>query len=116
MNRNLIIIMIALLGCESKFSSDNQLEILAKIGDRLITHQDYLNRAEYTLRPDYCRGNQYIHKKIILNNLIAEKLLAIESEAVNKQIKPENLNAFLKGRKEQAMRQLLYFQENEYGE
>lgn len=110
MNRNLIIIMIALLGCESKFSSDNQLEILAKIGDRLITHQDYLNRAEYTLRPDYCRGNQYIHKKIILNNLIAEKLLAIESEAVNKQIKPENLNPFLKGRKEQAMRQLLYFE------
>ena len=41
MNRNLIIIMIALLGCESKFSSDNQLEILAKIGDRLITHLEY---------------------------------------------------------------------------
>jgi hypothetical protein len=69
-----------------------------------------MNRSEYTLRPEYCRGNLYIHKKIILNNLIAEKLLAIETESVNNQIKPDNLNAFLKGRKEQAMRQLLYFE------
>ncbi|MBT3946947.1 MAG: hypothetical protein HOE77_11365, partial [Candidatus Marinimicrobia bacterium] len=75
----------------------------------MITRQDYLNRTEYTLRPDYCRGNQYIHKKIILNNLIAEKLLAIEAESVNNQINSDNLNTFLKGRKEQAMRQLLYF-------
>ncbi|MBT6636606.1 MAG: hypothetical protein HOB42_01370, partial [Candidatus Marinimicrobia bacterium] len=76
----------------------------------MITRQDYLNRTEYTLRPDYCRGNQYLHKKIILNNLIAEKLLAIESESVNNQINSDNLNTFLKGRKEQAMRQLLYFE------
>ncbi|HIM74215.1 MAG TPA: hypothetical protein EYM47_04925, partial [Candidatus Marinimicrobia bacterium] len=69
-----------------------------------------MNRTEYTLRPDYCRGNQYIHKKIILNNLIAEKLLAIEAESVNNQINSDNLNTFLKGRKEQAMRQLLYFE------
>ena len=108
--RYLIHVLIFLIGCQSKFSSDNQLEILAKIGDRLITRQDYLNRTEYTLRPDYCRGNQYIHKKIILNNLIAEKLLAIEAESVNNQINSDNLNAFLKGRKEQAMRQLLYFE------
>jgi len=77
--RYLIHVLIFLIGCQTKFSSDNQLEILAKIGDRLITRQDYLNRTEYTLRPDYCRGNQYLHKKIILNNLIAEKLLAIEA-------------------------------------
>ncbi len=108
--RHLIHVLIFLIGCQTKFSSDNQLEILAKIGDRLITRQDYLNRTEYTLRPDYCRGNQYIHKKIILNNLIAEKLLAIEAESVNNQINSDNLNTFLKGRKEQAMRQLLYFE------
>ena len=66
--RYLIHVLIFLIGCQTKFSSDNQLEILAKIGDRLITRQDYLNRTEYTLRPDYCRGNQYLHKKIILNN------------------------------------------------
>ena len=108
--RYLIHVLIFLIGCQTKFSSDNQLEILAKIGDRLITRQDYLNRTEYTLRPDYCRGNQYLHKKIILNNLIAEKLLAIEAESVNNQINSDNLNTFLKGRKEQAMRQLLYFE------
>ena len=108
--RYLIHVLIFLIGCQTKFSSDNQLEILAKIGDRLITRQDYLNRTEYTLRPDYCRGNQYLHKKIILNNLIAEKLLAIEAESVHNQINSDNLNTFLKGRKEQAMRQLLYFE------
>tara|TARA_Y100000294_G_scaffold90259_1_gene84138 strand:+ start:20654 stop:22114 length:1461 start_codon:yes stop_codon:yes gene_type:complete len=108
--RHLIHLLFFLIGCQSKFSSDNQLEILALVGDRIITVQDFMNRSEYTLRPEYCRGNLYIHKKIILNNLIAEKLLAIETESVNNQIKPDNLNAFLKGRKEQAMRQLLYFE------
>lgn len=111
MNRCLFILLFFISGCSSPNDPDKSLEILAKVGNRTITVQDFLRRSEYTLRPDYCRGNQYIHKKIILNNLIAEKLLAIESEAVNKQIKPENLDAFLKGRKEQAMRQLLYFQE-----
>jgi len=111
MNRCLFILLFFISGCSSPNNPDKSLEILAKVGNRTITVQDFLRRSEYTLRPDYCRGNQYIHKKIILNNLIAEKLLAIESEAVNKQIRPENLDAFLKGRKEQAMRQLLYFQE-----
>ena len=81
------------------------------MGDRIITREDYINRAEYTLRPQYCRGNQYFHKKIILNNLIAEKLLAIESDSVYNEFKPSGLISFIKGRKEQAMRQLLYFKE-----
>ena len=108
--RYFIILLIFLLGCESKSSADNHLEILAQIGDRFITREDFLHRSEYTLRPDYCRGNQYVHKKIILNNLIAEKLLAIEAESINGKMQSDNLKAYLKGRKEQAMRQLLYFQ------
>ena len=50
-------------------------------------------------------------KKIILNNLIAEKLLAIESDSIYNEFKPSSLTSFIKGRKEQAMRQLLYFKE-----
>jgi len=84
--------------------------VLVRVGDKLITSQDYLNRAEYTLRPDFCRGNNYIHKKIILNNLIAEKLLAIETETLTEELSSNELRSFLKGRKEQAMRQLLYFE------
>ena len=50
-------------------------------------------------------------KKIILNNLIAEKLLAIEIEKSGLETINASASAFLKGRKEQSMRQLLYFKE-----
>lgn len=109
--RYFILLLILYFGCESKNQPDIQFEILAKVGDRIITLEDYINRTEYTLRPEYCRGNQYIHKKIILNNLIAEKLLAIESDSIYNEFKPSSLTSFIKGRKEQAMRQLLYFKE-----
>ena len=86
-------------------------DILAKVGDRIITSKDFLQRSEYTIRPDYCKGDLYQHKKIILNNLIAEKLLAIEIEESNVETINTGASAFLKGRKEQSMRQLLYFKE-----
>ena len=53
----------------------------------------------------------YQHKKIILNNLIAEKLLALEIEKSGLETINAGAAAFLKGRKEQSMRQLLYFKE-----
>lgn len=108
--RCLIISVLIINGCESNNSLDSELQVLVRVGDKLITSQDYLNRAEYTLRPDFCRGNNYIHKKIILNNLIAEKLLAIETETLTEELSSNELRSFLKGRKEQAMRQLLYFE------
>jgi len=70
-----------------------------------------LQRSEYTIRPEYCKGDLYQHKKIILNNLIAEKLLAIEIEKSVLETINASASAFLKGRKEQSMRQLLYFKE-----
>ena len=86
-------------------------DILAIVGDRIITSKDFLQRSEYTIRPDYCKGDLYQHKKIILNNLIAEKLLAIEIEESGVETINTGASAFLKGRKEQSMRQLLYFKE-----
>jgi len=86
-------------------------DILAKVGDRIITSKDFLQRAEYTIRPIYCKGDLYQHKKIILNNLIAEKLLALEIEKSGLETINVGAAAFLKGRKEQSMRQLLYFKE-----
>ena len=50
-----------------------------------------------------------LSQKIILNNLIAEKLLALESENIIASKNIASLDSYLKGRKEQAMRQLLYF-------
>ena len=84
-------------------------QVLVYIGEKTITIQDFIRRSEYTIRPVYCRQSNYIHKKIILNSLIAEKLLAIEMEDKNdKQLNSEGFLSFIKGRKEQAMRKIFY--------
>ena len=107
----LLFAIIVLIGCEKDNLSTTPKDILAKVGDRFITSKDFLQRAEYTIRPEYCKGNYYIHKKIILNNLIAEKLLALEIESSNMNAINEGAAAFIKGRKEQSMRQLLYYKQ-----
>ena len=84
-------------------------QVLVYVGEKTITIQDFIRRSEYTIRPIYCRQSNYIHKKIILNSLIAEKLLAIEMENQNdKQLNSEGFLSFIKGRKEQAMRKIFY--------
>ena len=54
--------------------------VLARVGHEVITIQDFIRRAEYAIRPDYCRQDNYIHKKIVLNSLIGEKLTALEQK------------------------------------
>ena len=54
-------------------------DILVQIKDRKITKNEFIKRSEYTIRPNYLKGQNNI-EKIILNSLIAEKLMAIEIE------------------------------------
>ena len=100
MKKKLFIILIIksfLLGIDS--------DILVEINDRVITKNDFIIRSEYTIRPSYCKSNNQIHKKIILNSLIAEKLLALEIE---EHISSDNFSDnFLDGIKEQYMRDYL---------
>ena len=51
--------------------------ILARVGEKLITIQDFIRRSEYTIRPDYCKQDNYIHKKIVLNTSIMKHLQVI---------------------------------------
>ena len=89
-----------------------ELNVLAKVGNRTITMQDFIRRAEYSIRPLYCRQANYIHKKIILNSLIAEKLFALEAEKAKVDLLDNSLfQSFVLGRTEQAMRQLHYYEE-----
>ena len=88
---------------QSMIVSEN---ILAKVGDKTITVNDYIKRCEYVPRPAYCRGDNYIHKKIALNSLIAEKLLALEFEKLN-YLTTESQRSIISGQKEQAMRHLM---------
>jgi len=89
-----------------EYSSYQNSEVIARIADRVITKSELLMRAEYTPRPAYCRDDNYIHKKIVLNSLIAEKLLALALETdPNFKVSDKFLD-YLSGRKEQAMRQI----------
>ena len=80
-------------------------KILAQVGDRIITVDEFIRRAEYTVRPSYCHDDSPIHKKIILNSLIAEKLMMMDLD--NHDL-DQNFTNYLIGRKEQKMRELLY--------
>ena len=80
-------------------------DTLILVSDKVITKNDFIRRAEYTVRPSYCKSNEEIDKKIILNSLIAEKLFSIENlenKAVNNKI-----SNFITGIKEQNMRKLM---------
>ncbi len=79
-------------------------KILVKIGDRTISADEFIRRAEYTIRPPYCSSNSYVHKKIVLNSLIAEKIMALEAGNENSFLETEKVKNRLLGRKEQAMK------------
>ena len=99
------IIIIFLFGCSNNNSSNiNGVNVLATIGDRIITINDFIRRSEYNVRPSYCDGNSIEDKRVILNSLIAEKLIALN----NKSNLKESHHQLLQGRKEQKMREVLY--------
>jgi hypothetical protein len=92
----------------SKAPEQPQQVVLAKVADRIITLDEFIKRSEYTIRPPYAKGNHYIHKKIVLNSIIAEKLMAIEGGDNNELAQNEQFQNYIQGRKEQAMRKWLY--------
>lgn len=101
---------ILLLSCSEQIDQPKE-NILVKIGDKSISVEEFIQRAEYTVRPPYCRGDHNLDKKTILNSLIAEKLMSIEATDTNAIVTTDRIQKYLKGRKEQAMRLWLY--ENE---
>lgn len=106
--------LLILAGCSDSVShqqSEPEETILARIGEKTISANEFIRRAEYTMRPEYCMRDNYIHKKIVLNSLIAEKLFAMEAGSETELGTNAEFQAFLKGRKEQAMRQWLQYVE-----
>lgn len=107
----LLLLLINFVACK-KASDEKALgEILATVGEKVITVDDFIRRSEYTIRPPYARGNHNIQKKIILNSLLAEKMFALELEGRNEGRTDSSLQRYLQGRQEQAMRQWLFFEE-----
>ena len=101
--------VILFFSCSKKEDQIPEEEILARIGKKTISVDEFIRRAEYTIRPSYCKQDNYIHKKIILNSLIAEKLFSLEAGSDNKLVKNEEFRNYIRGRKEQAMRQYFYY-------
>lgn len=101
-------IMLA-TGCGRSSRQDEV--ILARIGDKTLSVDEFIRRAEYTIRPPYCLGSDAVQKKIVLNSLIAEKLMAMEAGEENALLRNHRVSMQLRGRKEQAMRQVQFFTE-----
>lgn len=104
--------VLHLVACSPRDEPPPQQETLVvRVGDRTISVNEFIRRAEYTIRPVYCRGDYPVHKKIILNSLIAEKLFALEEGDDSPILRHEEMQLYLQGRKEQAMRQWFYYKE-----
>ncbi|MBC8183640.1 hypothetical protein H8E88_21315 [candidate division KSB1 bacterium] len=107
-----IIFLLFSLSCEKTEIKQPEEKILVRIDDQVtISLNEFIRRAEFTIRPPFCKHNNYIHKKIILNSLIAEKLLVLEAGEQNPLLSNEEFLAYLKGRREQVMRQWMHNQE-----
>jgi len=104
----LLIIIIVIYSCTSNRSEPFTFKnsVLAQIDNRIILKNEFIQRAEYVLRPDYCSKGNNVHKQIVLNSLIAEKLLAIEGESL---FNIHTISNVLNGLKTQSMREKLFF-------
>ena len=100
--------ILPLFLCGKSPESKPEEIILAKVGNKTISLNEFIGRAEYTIRPNYCKGNHNIHKKIVLNSILAEKMFALEAGDTNALAKNEHFQRYIEGRKQQAMRQWLY--------
>ena len=106
-----VLLAAGFLVCSKINERKNEAVLLARVGEKTITLEEFLQRAEYTIRPRYCKGNSGVEKKIVLNSLLAEKMLALEAGKDNLLADSEHFQRFMLGRKEQAMRQVLAYEE-----
>lgn len=104
----LFVLGILIISACSSEEKDTLTDVLIEIKDKKITREEFIKRAEYTIRPSYCRGDGPIDKKIIFNSLVAEKLFALEAGEENELTRNEEFKTYMTGRMEQSMRQYFY--------
>lgn len=106
----ILLVLIFITACSRKTEDVTEV-IIARVADKTISKNELIRRAEYTIRPIWCRNDNYIHQKIVLNSLIAEKLLAFEAGPADELMQNPDVQFYLQGRREQAMRQV-HFNKN----
>jgi len=97
--------------CSGNKEEEMEEVILTRIGDVTISLAEFMRRSEMTIRPPYASGDNNLHKKIILNSLIAEKMLAMEAGEDNELAQSKQFQLYIQGRQEQAMREWLLHKE-----
>ena len=100
------VITLVLFSCAKKITDD---KIIAQIDDRTITKKDFMERTELTVRPNFTAQNDEQYKKTLLNNLIIEKLFAKEAGKDYPLLQSESFRTHIRGIKEQAMREQLFY-------
>jgi hypothetical protein len=116
MNRFIVSLLLGALAAGvfcSKKPAPPLEQIMARVNGRIISEREFIERAEYTIRPPYAKFDNYVHKKIVLNSLIAEALLAQDAGDSTSLAKNDHFQLFIQGQKEQAMRQM-FFQKHFY--
>jgi hypothetical protein len=103
-----LVLGVGYFQCAKQKQEPSKESILARIGDKSVAVDEFIRRAEYTIRPPYCNSDLYLHKKIVLNSLIAEKLYSKVAGDSSDLAKNEQFQLYVQGRKEQAMRQWYY--------
>ena len=101
-----LVALAALSGCARK---DQDQVILARVGDRDITVREFKHRSEFTIRPKYPSKRGVELNRILLDNLIAEKILALEAGDTCALLRNKMFNAYIRGVQEQSMREELFF-------
>jgi hypothetical protein len=107
----LIALGLILTSCSGDTEDEMEEVILARVGDVTISLAEFMRRSEMTVRPPYASGDNNLHKKIIINSLIAEKMLALEAGEKNELAQSRQFKLYIQGRREQAMREWLLHKE-----
>jgi len=74
------ILIIGLFSIHCSKSDEDDADILARVGSRVITVQEFVMRCEFSPLPDDIRQDEVEGKRRALDLLIAEKLFAQEAE------------------------------------
>ncbi len=99
------LIVLLLSAC----SRDNvPKDIVFTVGDHYVTQKEFLDRAHFTIHPNFPQSDRNL-ENIFLNNLIIEKILADKFGEKSELKRSETFQAYIQGRKEQAMREQLFY-------
>jgi hypothetical protein len=78
------------------------------VGNRYVTQKEFQYRATFTPHPNFPQSNRNL-ENVFLNNLIMEKIISEEFGPKSELNRNEGFQAYIQGRKEQAMREQLFY-------